>query len=130
MAVQRWEAILGRPAPPPTSPGLTGTQRLAPAFVEWLMSLPEGWVTGIDLPRNAQLRLLGNGVVTLQAACALTYLLGTVQQLRQSPPEPEQPAVTVEVPDELPAINDQAAALLLRMLIEHRPNLTDGEPFG
>ncbi|WP_051970830.1 hypothetical protein [Kitasatospora azatica] len=94
------------------------------------MSLPEGWVTGIDLPRNAQLRLLGNGVVTLQAACALTYLLGTVQQLRQSPPEPEQPAVTVEVPDELPAINDQAAALLLRMLIEHRPNLTDGEPFG
>ncbi|MFC4529134.1 hypothetical protein [Sphaerisporangium dianthi] len=66
-----------RPAPHPTQPGQTG-ERLSPRFVEWLMGLPDGWVTGIpDIPRNGQLRLLGNGVVPAQAAAALTSLLPT-----------------------------------------------------
>lgn len=74
LAIRRWEATLGRPAPHPTRPGLRGGTVLAPAFVEWLMGLPEGWVTGLDLPRNAQLRALGNGVVPQQAAHAIGVL--------------------------------------------------------
>jgi DNA (cytosine-5)-methyltransferase 1 len=74
-AIRRWEAILCRHAPPPTEPGRTG-QRLSPAFVEFLMGLPEGWVTDVPgLSRNAQLKALGNGVVPQQAALALRLLL-------------------------------------------------------
>jgi DNA (cytosine-5)-methyltransferase 1 len=40
------------------------------------MGLPEGWVTGVPgLSRNAQLKILGNGVVPHQAALALGLLL-------------------------------------------------------
>jgi DNA (cytosine-5)-methyltransferase 1 len=40
-----------------------------------MMGLPEGWVTGVDgLSRNAQLTMLGNGVVPHQAALALRLL--------------------------------------------------------
>ena len=78
-AIRRWEAVLGRSAPPPTEPGRTG-QRLSPAFVEWLMGLPEGWVTGVPgLSRNAQLKALGNGVVPAQAAMALHLLLARTE---------------------------------------------------
>jgi DNA (cytosine-5)-methyltransferase 1 len=46
-AIARWEAVLGRPAPAPTEPtGKGGAHRLSPRFVEWLMGLPDGWVTG------------------------------------------------------------------------------------
>ncbi|MDX3187782.1 hypothetical protein PV458_05170 [Streptomyces sp. MN03-5084-2B] len=76
-AVHRWELITGRPAPYPTQPGRHGRPVLAPAFVEWLMGLPPGWVTAghLDLPRTAQLRALGNGVMPQQAAHALRLLL-------------------------------------------------------
>lgn len=75
-AVARWEAVLGRPAPAPSEPAATATgRRLAAAFVEWMMGLPEGWVTGVPgLSRTRQIRLLGNGVVPQQAAHALTVL--------------------------------------------------------
>lgn len=39
------------------------------------MGLPAGWVTDVDIPRNAQLKALGNGVVPQQAALALRMLL-------------------------------------------------------
>ena len=39
------------------------------------MGLPPGWVTSLRLPRTAQLRALGNGVVTHQAAYAVSALL-------------------------------------------------------
>jgi DNA (cytosine-5)-methyltransferase 1 len=40
------------------------------------MGLPVGHVTAVpDLSRNAQLRILGNGVVPQQAAAALRWLL-------------------------------------------------------
>lgn len=78
-AIRRWEAILGRPAPRPTEPGRTG-ERLSPRFVEWLMGLPDGWVTDVPgLTRNAQLKALGNGVVPQQAAMTLRLLLGAVE---------------------------------------------------
>jgi DNA (cytosine-5)-methyltransferase 1 len=75
-AIRRWETILGRPAPYPTEPGRAGRPRLAAAFVEWLMGLPDGWVTAIPgVSRAAQIRALGNGVVPAQAAAAVTLLL-------------------------------------------------------
>jgi len=75
-AIHRWEAVTGRQAPPPTVPGRTG-ERLNPALPEWMMGLPEGWITGVPgLSRNAMLKLAGNGVVRQQGALALRILLG------------------------------------------------------
>ena len=85
-AIERWEHVIGRPAPAPTEPGRTGAPRLSPAFVEWMMGLPAGWVTdpAIGISRNDQLKALGNGVVPQQAALALDVLLkGTPYDLRQ-----------------------------------------------
>jgi len=74
-AIRRWEATLRRPAPSPTEPGRTG-DRLSPAFVEFMMGLPDGWITDVPgLSRNDQLKALGNGVVPQQAALALRLLL-------------------------------------------------------
>jgi DNA (cytosine-5)-methyltransferase 1 len=71
-AIHRWEHISGRLAPAPTEPGPKGNARLSPAFVEWMMGLPAGWVTDVPgLNRNAQLKALGNGVVPQQALEAL-----------------------------------------------------------
>lgn len=78
-AIRRWEHVLGRPAPWPTD--LLG--RLTPVFSEWMMGLPDGWVTCTAGPedmsaaalRNAMLKALGNGVVWQQAAAALRLLL-------------------------------------------------------
>ena len=75
-AVQRWELILGWPAPAPTQTGTRGGRQLSPPFVEWLMGLPSGWVTAVPgLSRNEQLKLLGNGVVPQQCAVAVRELL-------------------------------------------------------
>lgn len=69
-AVDRWAGIVGRPAPA----GLVaGKRRLNPAFVEWMMGLPAGWVTD-HVPFRDALRVLGNGVVPQQAAAALQEL--------------------------------------------------------
>lgn len=74
-AIRQWEQVTGRLAPRPTEPGRTG-ERLSPRFVEFLMGLPEGWVTDVPgLSRNAMLRILGNGVVPAQAELALRLLL-------------------------------------------------------
>lgn len=76
-AIRRWEQVLGRPAPPPTDLGKRRQPRLNAGFVEWMMGLPPGWVTDPDLalPRTAQLRALGNGVVPQQAEYAVRHLL-------------------------------------------------------
>ncbi len=74
-AIRRWELVLGRAAPRPTQPAARGGERLSPAFVEWMLGLPAGWVTAVPgVPRNAQLKALGNGVVPQQAALALAML--------------------------------------------------------
>ena len=50
--------------------------RLSPRFVEFMMGLPEGWVTDVPgLSRNAQLKALGNGCVPQQCILALSLLL-------------------------------------------------------
>ncbi len=75
-AIRRWESILGRPAPAPTKPdGKDGNHRLSSRFTEWMMGLPDGWVTEIGLTRNEELKLCGNGVVPQQAELALRLLL-------------------------------------------------------
>ena len=71
--IARWEHVLGRPAPDPTEPGKT-CPRLSSRFVEWLMGLDDGHVTGVGLTRNQELKALGNGVVPQQGAAALRHL--------------------------------------------------------
>jgi hypothetical protein len=74
-AIRRWEAIIDRPAPEPTKPdGKEGNHRLSSKFTEWMMGLPDGWITGHDLKRNDELKLAGNGVVPQQAELALSLL--------------------------------------------------------
>lgn len=82
-AIRRWEGVLGRPVPYPTQLGRHGRPVLAPQFVEHLMGLPAGWVTDLSLPRTAQLRALGNGVVLQQAAHAVSLLLADLAALLQ-----------------------------------------------
>jgi hypothetical protein len=81
-AIRRQEAAFGRPAPLPTESGNKGQPRLSPAFVEWLMGLPEGHVTdpAIGISRNDQLKALGNGVVPQQCAAALRAFLADTQE--------------------------------------------------
>lgn len=78
-AIRRWEELRGIAAPCPVEPGRNGNPRLAPQFVEWMMGLPPGWVTGMEeLSRAKQLKLLGNGVVPQQVYLALRTLLETL----------------------------------------------------
>jgi DNA (cytosine-5)-methyltransferase 1 len=75
-AINHWESLT-RPAPPPTVPGARGPKpRINPAFSEWMMGWPAGWVTDVEgVKRVSQLRIIGNGVVPEQAAYALQLLL-------------------------------------------------------
>ncbi|MTE20238.1 DNA cytosine methyltransferase [Streptomyces sp. TRM43335] len=82
LAIRRWERILGRPAPTPTSPDRRGNLRLSPRFGEWLMGYPAGWVTDLDLPRSQQIKLCGNGVVTLQGVAGYRLLMATASPTR------------------------------------------------
>lgn len=88
-AIARHEQVCGRPHPEPTQPGGTNRRPLLSArFVEWMMLLPEGYITDVpdltDHPRkskrNAQLSLLGDGVVPAQGAAAFTFLLDHLAQ--------------------------------------------------
>ncbi|MBE4740519.1 DNA cytosine methyltransferase [Streptomyces caniscabiei] len=75
-AIRRWEHVTGQAAPCPTEPGTRGNRRLAPAFAEWMMGLPAGWVTAVPgIPRKEQLRIIGNGVVPQQGRHAYALLL-------------------------------------------------------
>jgi DNA (cytosine-5)-methyltransferase 1 len=48
--------------------------KLNAKFVEYMMGLPVGWVTDLDISRSQQLKLLGNGVVPQQAYYAIDKL--------------------------------------------------------
>lgn len=48
--------------------------KLNAKFVEYMMGLPEGWVTDLPISRAQQFKLLGNGVVPQQALYALDLL--------------------------------------------------------
>lgn len=68
-AITNWEQLT-RPSPEPII-----DNRLSPEFVEWLMGLPKGWITDIDISHSAKLKALGNGVVPQQAAYAINMLI-------------------------------------------------------
>jgi len=72
-AVNRWETVIGRPAPAPDVDG-----RLSPHFVEWMMGYPEGWVTDTLTNRRHALHALGNAVVPQCAAAAFTALAARI----------------------------------------------------
>jgi DNA (cytosine-5)-methyltransferase 1 len=57
-----------------TSPNTLVDGKLNAKFVEYMMGLPNGWVTDLDLSRAQQLKMLGNGVVPQQAYYALQLL--------------------------------------------------------
>jgi DNA (cytosine-5)-methyltransferase 1 len=48
--------------------------KLNAQFVEYMMGLPSGWVTDLEISRAQQLKILGNGVVPQQAFHALELL--------------------------------------------------------
>lgn len=74
-AIARWEALT-RSAPVPTELGPKGSPRLSARFSEWMMGLPDGWITDAPgITRNEALKAAGNGVVPQQAAQALRLLL-------------------------------------------------------
>ena len=73
-AIRRWETVLGRPAPTPTVEH-KNKRRLNPVFVEWMMGLPDGWVTGHGLSAAQELKMLSNGVVPQQARAAVSQLM-------------------------------------------------------
>ena len=79
-AIARWEAILGRPAPAPTQTSAKGNPQLSARFTEWMMGLPDGWITDVPgITRNEALKACGNGVVPQQAAEALRWLLAVTE---------------------------------------------------
>jgi DNA (cytosine-5)-methyltransferase 1 len=79
-AIRRWEALT-RPAPPPTERGAKGQPRLSARFVEWMMNLPNGWVTEVPgISRNDMLKALGNGVVPAQCAAATRAFIHDTQE--------------------------------------------------
>lgn len=82
-AIRRAELACGRPAPSPTEPNRNGNPRLSSRFAEWMMLLPDGWVTdpSIGLSRNEQLKAIGNGVVPAQAYAALGILTPIAESL-------------------------------------------------
>lgn len=85
LGIRRQELIFGRRVTRPTEPtGRNGGHRLSPRFTEWMMGLPEGWVTdpAIGISRNEQLKACGNGVVPQQAEAALRDMLATFQAER------------------------------------------------
>jgi DNA (cytosine-5)-methyltransferase 1 len=56
------------------TPNPLDQSKLNPKFVEYMMGLPEGWVTDLPISRAQQFKLLGNGVVPQQAYKALEIL--------------------------------------------------------
>ena len=64
-------------SPMMTELGPKGKPRLSARFVEWMMCLPDGWVTDVPgLTRNEALKALGNGVAVPQAEHALRLMVG------------------------------------------------------
>lgn len=80
-AITRWESLT-RPAPDPTEPGPKGSPRLSARFSEWMMGLPDGWITDVPgITRNEALKAAGNGVVPQQAAAALRLMLARASEV-------------------------------------------------
>ena len=78
-AIGRWETVLNREVPENlTYYHENGSVKVSPGFIEWMMGVPPGWVTDVDLSYTRKLELLGNGVVPQQAERAYAILLERV----------------------------------------------------
>lgn len=55
--------------------------KLKPEFIEYMMGLPKGWVTDLELSNAQKFKILGNGVVPQQAYYALQQLMSYPQKL-------------------------------------------------
>ena len=72
-----------RPSPFPDMhlqdpPATLDQGKLRPEYAEYMMGLPAGWVTALDLSRAQKFKIIGNGVVPKQAYYALRQLLTSV----------------------------------------------------
>lgn len=76
-AIRRWERVLDRQAPAPTEVTTKGKHRLSARFAEFMMGIPAGWVTDVDIGRNEQLKAIGNGVVPQQALAAFRDMISS-----------------------------------------------------
>lgn len=74
-AIRRWEDTTGRRSPAPAF-SVEGKKhpQLNPKFTEWMMGLPDGWITGHGVGRLEELKMAGNGVCPQQAELALRKL--------------------------------------------------------
>ncbi|WP_018350962.1 DNA cytosine methyltransferase [Longispora albida] len=82
-AIARWEQVTGRPAPDPIEQGRTAP-RLNARFAEWMMGLSGGYVTDVVTTYSRALRVIGNGVVNLQASHAVKLLLADLAELARA----------------------------------------------
>lgn len=70
--IRRWEQQIGRPAPEALTVRGYYHGTITPRFCEWMMGLPEGWITDVEGVGDRQAKAMcGNGVVPQQAAAAL-----------------------------------------------------------
>lgn len=78
LAIERWEDLT-RPAPDPVRPDVKLGQRLSPRFSEWMMGLPDGWVTDVPgITEEEAHALIGNGVVPQQAQSAVSSIIASL----------------------------------------------------
>ena len=68
--IDKWERVVGRRCPEPVVGGEVNSK-----FYEWMMGLPDGWVTDCGLSRKEELMACGNGVIPQQAAKAIRMML-------------------------------------------------------
>lgn len=76
-AVTHWERLIGRAAPEPTDMRVNPERSRENLKVhEWMMGLPDGWVTDVPgLTRREIGKAIGNGVSPPQASAAIRHLL-------------------------------------------------------
>lgn len=87
--IRKHERLVGRSAPKPAVASPSGSLRLNPSFVEWMMCLPENWVCNHGLSRRQELQALGNGVVPIQAAVGIYRDVRLLQHIDGYQLEPE-----------------------------------------
>jgi DNA (cytosine-5)-methyltransferase 1 len=74
-AIATHERFAGRWQPPETEPDKNGKPRLSARFDEWVMALPDGWITDVPgIHYHDALRLCGNGVIPAQGEAAYREL--------------------------------------------------------
>lgn len=83
-ALEHWAKVTGEPYPYPlyTAPKPETQGGATPAFIEWMMGLPVGYVStpGLPLTRAERLFLLQTGTVPLQAAHAVAVGLKQIAE--------------------------------------------------